>query len=435
MIVYSSLLLAALVVGAPYWLVRMATSGRYRAGLLGRLGLVPAGLRAAVAGREVVWVHAVSVGEVLAASQLIRELKAALPEVVVAVSTTTATGQRLARERMGDSPVFYLPLDFRFTVRRYLRVLQPKMLVLMESELWPRLIEECAKANVPVVVANARISDRSFPRYMRLRRLWRPFLEMISLFLAQSKETAERLVKIGAPPERVRVMGNLKYDVQTREASAMTRRIGSLLSQTRLIVAGSTLAGEEEALLGAWPAIHRAVPDAALMIAPRHPDRFDDVLALHRRSGYPFLRCSQLLLHTEPIVTELGRGGTILLLDTIGDLASMYGIAAVAFVGGSLVPKGGHNPLEPAQFAVPVVMGPSFENFRDVVESMREADAIRIVAPEMLGETLIAMLRDRDDARALGERGRAAFEAQAGATKRAVEALTVLLEENSAARR
>jgi 3-deoxy-D-manno-octulosonic-acid transferase len=435
MIVSSSLLLAALVVGAPYWLVRMATSGRYRAGLLGRLGLVPAGLRAAVAGREVVWVHAVSVGEVLAASQLIRELKAALPEVVVAVSTTTATGQRLARERMGDSPVFYLPLDFRFTVRRYLRVLQPKMLVLMESELWPRLIEECAKANVPVVVANARISDRSFPRYMRLRRLWRPFLEMISLFLAQSKETAERLVKIGAPAARVRVMGNLKYDVQTREASAMTRRIGSVMAQTRLIVAGSTLAGEEEALLGAWPAIHRAVPDAALMIAPRHPDRFDDVLALHRRSGYPFLRCSQLLLHTEPIVTELGRGGTILLLDTIGDLASMYGIAAVAFVGGSLVPKGGHNPLEPAQFAVPVVMGPSFENFRDVVESMREADAIRIVAPEMLGETLIAMLRDRDDARALGERGRAAFEAQAGATKRAVEALTVLLEENSAARR
>src|SRR5277367_2140236 len=243
MFVYSSLLLAVLVVGAPYWLVRMATSGRYRAGLLGRLGLVPEGLRAAVAGREVVWVHAVSVGEVLAASQLIRELKAALPELVVAVSTTTATGQRLARERMGDSPVFYLPLDFRFTVRRYLRVLQPKMLVLMESELWPRLIEECTKASVPVVVANARISDRSLPRYMRLRRLWRPFLEMISLYLAQSKESAERLLEIGAPAERVRVMGNLKYDVQAKEASPVTRRVGSLVSQVRLIVAGSTLAG------------------------------------------------------------------------------------------------------------------------------------------------------------------------------------------------
>src|SRR5277367_3608478 len=162
MFVYSSLLLAVLVVGAPYWLVRMATSGRYRAGLLGRLGLVPEGLRTAVAGRNVVWVHAVSVGEVLAATQLIRELKTALPGWVVAVSTTTATGQQLARERLADSPVFYLPLDFRFTVRRYLQVLRPKILVLMESELWPRLIDECAKACIPVVVANARISDRSF---------------------------------------------------------------------------------------------------------------------------------------------------------------------------------------------------------------------------------------------------------------------------------
>ena len=222
MMVYSSLLLAVLVVGTPYWLVRMATSGRYRAGLLGRLGRVPEGLRSADE-RDVIWVHAVSVGEVLAAARLIRELKAALPEWVVAVSTTTETGQRLAKERLPESPVFYLPLDFRYAVRRYLRVLRPKMLVLMESELWPRLIEECAKNGVPVVVANARVSDRSFPRYMRLRRLWKPFLERISLFLAQSEETAGRLVKIGAPVEKVKVIGNLKYDVRVGEPSRMTR--------------------------------------------------------------------------------------------------------------------------------------------------------------------------------------------------------------------
>jgi 3-deoxy-D-manno-octulosonic-acid transferase len=430
MIVYSSLLLAALVLGAPYWLLRMATSGRYRAGLAGRLGAVPKGLRAAVAGRDVVWVHAVSVGEVLSATQLIRASKEALPGWVFAVSTTTETGQRLAKERLPGAPVFYLPLDFRFAVRRYLRVLQPQMLALMESELWPRLIDECAKSGIPIVVANARISDRSFPRYVRLRRLWRPFLEMISLFLAQSKETAERLVKIGAPSERVTVMGNLKYDVRAGDASPMTKRIGSLLYQARLIVAGSTLAGEEEALLAAWPTIQKAVPDAALLMAPRHPDRFEEVLGLIRRSGYPFFRCSHLLLDTEPIF-----GGTILLLDTIGDLASMYGIATAAFVGGSLVPKGGHNPLEPAQFAVPVVMGSSFENFRDVVEGMRATDAIRTVAPEKLTETLIALLRDKEDAKALGERGRAAFEAQTGATKRAVQALTALLQERSAAAR
>jgi 3-deoxy-D-manno-octulosonic-acid transferase len=304
------------------------------------------------------------------------------------------------------------------------------MLVLMESELWPRLIDECAKSGIPIVVANARISDRSFPRYVRLRRLWRPFLERISQFLAQSKETAERLVQIGAPSERVSVMGNLKYDVRAGDASPMTKRIGSLLWQARLIVAGSTLAGEEEALLAAWPTIQKAVPDAALLIAPRHPDRFEEVLALIRKTGYPFFRCSQLLLSTEPIF-----GGTILLLDTIGDLASMYGMATVAFVGGSLVPRGGHNPLEPAQFAVPVVMGSSFENFRDVVEGMRATDAIRIVASGRLTETLIALLMDKENAKAMGERGRAVFEAQAGATARAVRALMALLHNRSVAAR
>jgi 3-deoxy-D-manno-octulosonic-acid transferase len=429
MLVYSAMLLAVLVVGAPYWLVRMATGGRYRAGLLGRLGRVPEGLREAVAGRVVVWVHAVSVGEVLAAAQLIRELKAALPGWVVAVSTTTETGQRLAKQRLADSPVFYLPLDFAFSVRRYLDVLQPKMLVMMESELWPRLIVECAGRGIPMAVVNARISDRSFPRYMRLRRLWRPFLEQLSLFLAQSEETAERLVQIGAPAERVKVTGNLKYDVQTREASALTKRVGSLLQGIRLVVAGSTLAGEEEMLLAAWPSLQKEVPDAVLLIAPRHPDRFDEVLGLIRKTGYPFFRCSQLMVATEPIL-----GGTILLLDTIGDLASMYGIAAVAFVGGSLVAKGGHNPLEPAQFAVPVVMGPSYENFREVVERMCAGDAIRIVPREKLGETLVALLRDTEGARTLGERGRGVFEQQSGATGRTVKALTNLLEERPVSR-
>lgn len=429
MVVYSSLLLAALVVGAPYWLVRMATSGRYRAGLLGRLGRVPEGLRAAVAGREVVWVHAVSVGEVLAAAQLIRELKVVLPGWVVAVSTTTETGQRLALERLGsrlpESPVFYLPLDFAWSVRRYLRVLRPKMLVLMESELWPRLIEECAKNGVPMVVANARVSDRSFPRYMRLRRLWRRFLERISLFLAQSEETAERLVKIGAPAERVKVMGNLKYDVRVGSESELTKMLRERLPVgAKVLVSGSTLEGEEPMLLDAWRAVVATEPDAVMVLAPRHPDRFAAVAGMIAANGFGLVRASEFRARPEAVTA-----GSVFLLDTIGDLASMYGVAAVAFVGGSLVAKGGHNPLEPAQFAVPVVMGASFENFRGVVDAMGKADAIRIVIPETLGETLIALMRDKEEAKALGERGRAAFEAQSGATKHTVEALMALLGE------
>jgi 3-deoxy-D-manno-octulosonic-acid transferase len=425
MVVYSALLVAVLVVGAPYWLVQMATSGRYRAGLRGRLGLVPKGLQAAAAGQSIIWLHAVSVGEVVAAIRLIRELNERLPHALVAVSTTTEAGQRLAKERLPASPVFYLPLDLKSSVRRYLSVLRPQILVLMESELWPRLITECAKDGTPIVVVNARISDRSFPRYMRLRRLWRPLLEMISLFLAQSVETADRLIKIGAPEERIRVTGNLKYDVQTTTDNEMTRRIASTLAGTRLIVAGSTLAGEEEKLLAAWPAIRQADPDATLLIAPRHTDRFEEVFQLIRKDGSPIVRCSQLMPDSEPIV-----GGTILFLDTIGDLASVYALASVAFVGGSLVLKGGHNPLEPAQFGVPVVMGPSFENFREIVDTMQQADAIRIVAKEKLPETLIEMLRNKEDSRVFGNRGRAIFQSQSGSTAQTAQAIVSLLKES-----
>ncbi len=404
-----------MVLGLPYWMVRMASSGRYRAGLAGRLGRVPAGLREACAGRNVIWLHAVSVGEVLAATRLVAELEAALPGWVVAISTTTETGQRLARERFGGSPVFYLPLDFAVLMRRYLRVLHPRLVVLMESELWPNMIHQCTKAGVPLAVVNARVSDRSFPRYMRLRRWWGPLLREITVFLAQSEETAERLRAMGVPAERVKVVGNLKYDVRTSEPTVMVRRISSLLFKARVFVAGSTLSDEEDALLTAWPEIHKAHPDAALLIAPRHQDRFPEVLGAIRKSGYPFFQCSHLLLDTEPIF-----GGTILLLDTIGDLASMYSVATAAFVGGSLVAKGGHNPLEPAQFGVPVAMGPSFENFREVVLRMREADALRIVRWEELAEAISALLQD---AGGMGERGRRVFEEQQGATARVVAEL------------
>jgi 3-deoxy-D-manno-octulosonic-acid transferase len=433
MVVYSSLLLAVLVVGAPYWLVRMATSGRYRAGLRGRLGLVPAGLRAAVAGQRVIWVHAVSVGEVIAATQLIRELKAALPGWVVAVSTTTETGQRLAKDRLEESPVFYLPLDFQFAVRRYLRVLRPKMLVLMESELWPRLIEECAQSGVPIAVVNARVSDRSFPRYMRLRRLWRPCLGMISLFLAQSKETAERLMKIGAPVERVKVTGNLKYDVRVGTESALTKMLRSALPVgARVIVCGSTLDGEEKILLEAWPALLAKGPNAVMVLAPRHPDRFFAVASMATANNFRLVQASKFREgNAEELTTSALEAGSIFLLDTIGDLASMYELGSVAFVGGSLVPAGGHNPLEPAQFGVPVVMGPSFQNFRDVVETMRDASALRIVSAMDVGAELTKLLQDADEAKALGERGRAVFEAQAGATARTVQLLMPLLEETS----
>ena len=423
--IYSALLLAALVVGAPYWLLRMATSGRYRAGLAGRLGLIPEGLRAAVEGREVVWIHAVSVGEVMAASQLVRELRTALPGWVIVVSTTTATGQRLAKERLPESPVFYLPLDFALVIRRYLRVLHPSLLILMESELWPNLIQECARSGVPMAVVNARISDRSLPRYLRLRRLWRPLLLKISLYLAQSQENAARWLRIGAPSDRVQVSGNLKYDVRAAGASALVEQLRESLPEgAPVVVCGSTLEAEEKMLLEAWPGVLAVEPRAVMVLAPRHPDRFAAVAGLVSGSGFAMLRASAF--RERPVAVE---PGSIFLLDTIGDLASVYALGTVAFVGGSLIPAGGHNPLEPAQFGVPVIMGPSFENFREIVDAMLLHDSIRVVAKDDLSMALIAMLRNRNDAQALGERGRTFFEAQAGATARTVQELLELLRE------
>lgn len=423
--VYSALLLAVLVLGAPWWLLRMATSGRYRAGLAGRLGWVPKSLREAATGREVVWVHAVSVGEVMAAARLVRELQTSYPEWTIAVSTTTATGQRLAKERLPESAVFYLPLDFAFAARRYLRALRPKMLVLMESELWPNLIVQCAKAGVPVAVVNARVSDRSFPRYMRLRRLWRPLLRKVSLFLAQSGETAARLAQMGAPADRIQVTGNLKYDLrESRESSLVTMLREQLPVSARVMVCGSTLEGEEKMLLAVWPAVLATEPQAVMVLAPRHPERFAAVAAMAEGSGFEGIKASEFLLRPEPVPA-----GSIFLLNTIGDLAAVYSLGAAAFVGGSLVAAGGHNPLEPARFGVPVLMGPSYENFREIVDALQAQNAIRICTAEKLGDALVALLRPIDAAQAIGDRGREVFEAQAGATARTVEALTALLQE------
>ncbi len=438
MFAYSMLLAVALLLGAPYWLFRMALSGRYRAGLGGRLGAVPAELRARLAElrverrgggggvRPLLWVHAVSVGEVLAAARLIEEFRQGefhrvRPGMVFAVSTTTEAGNRLAKERLPGCAVFYLPLDFGYAVRLYLRLLRPEMVVLIESELWPRLIVECAAAGVPIAVANARISDRSFPRYMWLRGLWRPILAKVGVFLAQSEETVSRLRRIGAP--RVELTGNLKYDARPARETPMVAAVRSRLEgDAAVVVCGSTLEGEEAIVLDSWGEVAAAVSRAVLVVAPRHPERFGEVAALVRHRGLTCVCASQLQRTKIPLAA-----GSVCVLDTIGDLAALYALADVAFVGGSLTGAGGHNPLEPAYFGVPVVMGPSFENFREMVEMMRAADGIRIVRRESLAATLVSLLQNREVARAIGHRGREVSAAQTGAAARTAAALVKLL--------
>lgn len=424
---YNLALLTALVAGSPWWLWRMATTQKYRDGMAERLGRVRRELaeRAKAAGKPLIWVHAVSVGEVLAVGRLIAELDQALPQYRLVVSTTTRTGQALARERFGAGRVFYCPLDLGWAVRAWLNALQPKMLILAETEFWPNLLHGCFRRGIPVVVVNARISDRSWPRYEMLKRLWAPILSRLGRVLAQSDIDAQRLRALGCRQQAVSVAGNLKFDVRAGQEAEATRRLRT--SGLRFVVAGSTLDGEEAALLESWPRLLEADPGLAMVLAPRHPERFAAVAGLLERSGIAWVRRSGWKSQSGDS-ESLIRPGQIVLLDTIGELASVYSLASVAFVGGSVAEAGGHNPLEPAQFGVAIVMGPHYANFRAITDDLLAHDAIRIAPKQGLAQALIELLNDPEKARAMGERARRVFEQQSGATGRCVAAIREILE-------
>jgi 3-deoxy-D-manno-octulosonic-acid transferase len=420
-ILYNLALLAVLVAGIPWWLWKMATTHKYREGLSERLGWV----RVHTDKRPTIWLHAVSVGEVLAVSRLVGELERAFPEFRLLISTTTKTGQDLARERFGHERVFYCPLDLPWATRAYLKALKPRMLILAETEFWPNLLSGCNRRGIPVAVVNARISDRSWPRYRFFKRIWRPLLSSLGRVLAQSEIDAERLRALGCGPERVTVSGNLKFDVRAAVGAEATRMLKAGAEGARFVVAGSTLEGEEAALLEAWPRLLTSDKNLVMVIAPRHPERFAAVAALLDQSGLDWVRRSGWKSE------DTLRAGQVVLLDTIGELASVYSLAAVAFVGGSLVAAGGHNPLEPAQFGVPIVMGPHYANFRAITEDLRKHDALRITEKEDLTKTLMELLSDGETARAMGERAKKVFGEQSGATGRSVEALRSLLADEA----
>jgi 3-deoxy-D-manno-octulosonic-acid transferase len=427
---YNLALFVALVAGAPWWLWRMATTHKYREGLLQRLGRVPRSLISTSFGdRPLIWLHAVSVGEVLAVTRLVKELESVLPGYLIVISTTTRTGQALARERFDSTRVFCCPLDLPWAVHAYLDALQPRLLILAETEFWPNLLDGCFRRGIPVAVVNARISDRSWPRYRRFRGLWRPLLSRLSRVLAQSQTDADRLLALGCLPDRVSVAGNLKFDVRAAQESEATRFLRSMSAELRFIVAGSTLEGEESTLVEEWPRLLAEDPQLVLVLAPRHPERFSSVAALLHKSGVLWSKRSSWSAESSsaPRAPRSLRPGEVVLLDTIGELASVYSLASSAFVGGSLVPAGGHNPLEPAQFAVPIVIGPHYANFVAIVDSLRSHDALRIAAKDELGTILIELLNDRAVAIAMGIRAKEVFDRQAGATDRCVEAIRELL--------
>jgi 3-deoxy-D-manno-octulosonic-acid transferase len=421
---YNLALLAVLVAGAPWWLWRMATTQKYREGLGERLGRVRERLNS-VYGKPIIWLHAVSVGEVLAVSRLVHEIDTDFPGFRLLISTTTRTGQELARTRFGSERVFYCPLDLPWAVQAYLKALKPRMLILAETEFWPNLLNGCFRRDTPVVVINARISDRSWPRYQMLRRLWRPILGRLTRVLAQTEIDAQRLIALGCDPQSTSVSGNLKFDVRAAQPAKAATLLKAHGGGLRFFVAGSTLDGEEAALLAAWPRLLAAQPNLVMVLAPRHPERFAAVAALLQSSEIAWSKRSDW---ERDSTTAPLKPGQIVLLDTIGELASVYALAAVSFVGGSLIDAGGHNPLEPAQFGVPIVMGPYYANFRAITDDLRADDAIRIAPQDELADSIVALLSNPSDAQAMGERARQVFEQQSGATERSIAALRKILD-------
>lgn len=420
--VYSLLLLLALLLSTPWWLLEAARHGKYRTGWRERLGMVPNRLFDRVSP-DTIWIHAVSVGEVLAVSRMVDELKARLPGWRVVISTTTDAGQKLARQRFGAGDVFYFPLDFGFAVRAYLEALRPKLLVLAESEFWPNLLHEARLSGAAVAVVNARVSDRSLPRYVRFRHLLQGVMENVDVFLAQSDEDARRLVQIGAPSERVHVGGNLKFEVKPPERPQILDPFEAALRREEIgpmLVAGSTLDGEEAMLIDCFRQVVARYPGGLLVLAPRHPERFETAASLVAASGIRWQYRSQWD-GQQPIA------GGVFLLDSIGELASLYQFADLAFVGGSLVPKGGHNVLEAAQFGVAILVGPSTENFRDIIGVFQKAGALRVVTPQSLVPTVLAVLQDDAERERLGQRALEVMTQQHGATERTIAALLQLL--------
>ena len=440
--IYSLLMSVAALLLLPYWLVQGLRHGKYLSNLKERLGFsFPALSRLPAERPAAIWIHAVSVGEVLSAVALAKKLKQDYPARPLIISTTTITGQTLARERLPfANAVIYFPLDWTFCVRRALQAVKPAIVIVLETEIWPIFLREAGHANIPVVFVSGRISDRSFARYQKyfrtvgffLRPLLRDALSNATVFLMQSQTDADRILALGAPPERVTVSGNLKYDQALPTPTPLSHWLATeARRQGRhpIIVAGSVVATEEPLALIAFGVLQGDYPRALLVLAPRKPERFQAAADFIHESQRKFLRRSELPITGNGIE---GAGGnfhgtsipddvTVLLLDSIGELASLYQLADGAFVGGSLVESGGHNILEPAAFGKIPVFGPSMENFAEMASRFVEAKAaVQVESPEDAGVAWIELLRDPERHRQMGETAKRLVDDSRGATIRAL---------------
>lgn len=416
-ILYNFALGTALLALSPLWIPWAMLSGKRRKNFPDRLGW-RMGPVPPPSGRNRIWMHAVSVGETISAAPLVRRLRALLPGAEILFSTVTITGQETAKKSLGKEidAQFYFPFDLPGIAGKFLDRLQPDIVVIFETEIWPNFLAECSGRGIPAMIVNGRISERSFAGYKRFRFLFSRVLACMAAITAQTHEDARRFLALGAVPASVSVTGNMKFDVappaEGRSPLHALLKEGSE-AKTKWFVAGSTHEGEEAAALHAFGKAREIDGSWKLLLAPRHPERFDSIEELCRREGFETIRR-----------TRIPKDGpaklpSVILLDTVGELSMAYAAADLAFVGGSLVPKGGHNILEPALYGVPTVVGPHMENFREIAEIFTDAGALRRVRnASELSSLLERFAADPIAESGTGKRARELLAAFRGATDR-----------------
>jgi len=426
-LLYDLLLLIAAAGLVPYYLLRGLRYGKSRRGIRERLGhYVPDHLEA-LQGREVIWVHAVSVGETRAALPLLAGLRREYPEALILLSNVTETGRAIAQESGAADLNLFFPFDFSWTVRRVLQLVRPRLVVIVETEIWPNFTRQAHRMGIPVLLVNGRISDRSFPRYQRFRLLLAPVLKCFSAFCMQSQLDAGRIVALGADPRQVETTGNLKFDhrVSTHSVDelAQLRATYRLPDDVLILTAGSTHAGEETQILSAYGRLLNSGLRLVLVLIPRRPERAREVMNLLSEQNLAFRQRSTLDLEGGSLKT-----GEVLLVDTLGEVLNLYAVSDLVFVGGSLVPVGGHNPLEASLLGKPVLFGPHMHNFREISAKLVDAGAgVRIHHPDQLVATVRDLLADPARRQAMGEAGRTLVSANAGATRRTLERIAACL--------
>lgn len=387
-----------------------------------RFGFVPRSLLAKIAGRPVIWLHAVSVGEAIAARPLLKALRSRYPHHAIVVSNTTETGRTTTSGFPEVDLCLYFPFDFSLSVRAILGSVRPRIIIIMETEIWPNFSREASRRNIPLLLANGRISDRSFKRYLKFAWFFRPALRCFSAVCMQSETGRERIVAIGADPATVRVTGNLKNDIPARVVSEEDRqRLRStyaIPADCCVLTAGSTRDGEEQYIIQAYAELAVEIKNLFLVLAPRHPVRSGEIAALLEGSGLRYQRRTALsdatLLHH----------GEVLLVDTVGEMMNLYALADIAYVGGSLVPLGGHNLLEPASVGVPSVFGPHMANFREIESLVLQYGAgIQIRTPDELATACRALITSGELRGVLGQNGLKLLRDNGGATERHMEVI------------